>query len=198
MTRKCEQLWPSNMSTERKVPWQAAPHLGYWHEMLEIHLSIWERNGPCPREAAHYSLAESSKLTCHERAPSRRTSRRWFCHTSEVVTGRTFGCTKQNICAILLEVRNSMTRRRCTDGSLVEDRPLAAVRRDDRHARKRPARLSQHALEWTPLERPLRPGIRPGIRGVLVYHVSYALLARLVSLGLPGGGICSPGSLYLG
>src|SRR6266567_2639573 len=83
---------------------------------------------------------------------------------------------------------------RYTDGPFVEDRPLAAVRRGDRHARKRPARLSQHALAWTALERPLRPGIR----GVLVYHVSYTLLARLVSLGLPGGGICSPGSLYLG
>src|SRR5216683_135767 len=83
---------------------------------------------------------------------------------------------------------------RCTDGPFVEERPLAAVRRGDRHARKRPARLSQHALEWTALERPLRPGIR----GVLVYHLSHPLLARLVSLGLPGGGICSPGSLYLG
>src|SRR5439155_7196314 len=37
---------------------------------------------------------------------------------------------------------------RHTDGSLVEDRPLAAARRDYRHARKRLARLSQHALEW--------------------------------------------------
>src|SRR5260370_36631929 len=86
---------------------------------------------------------------------------------------------------------------RYTDGPFVEDRPLAAVRRGDRHARKRSARLSQHALEWTALERPKRPGIRPGIRGVLVYHLSHPLLARLVSLGLPGGGICSPGSLYL-
>src|SRR5260370_15973509 len=65
--------------------------------------SYWERNGLCPREAAQCSLAESSKLTCHERAPSRRTSRRWFCPTSEVVTGRKFGCTKQNICAIVLK-----------------------------------------------------------------------------------------------
>ena len=39
----------------------------------------------------------------------------------------------------------------------MEDRPLAAVRRDYRYARKRPASLSQHALEWTPVERPLRP-----------------------------------------
>jgi len=46
---------PPIMSTERKVPGQAAPHLGYRHEMLEINLSIWERNGPCPREAAQYS-----------------------------------------------------------------------------------------------------------------------------------------------
>src|SRR5258708_25726409 len=70
---------------------------------------------------------------------------------------------------------------RCTDGSLVEDRPLAAVRRDYRHARKRPARLSQHALEWTPLERPLRPPSATGIRSILVYHPSHTLLARLVS-----------------
>jgi hypothetical protein len=42
-------------------------------------------------EAAHYSLAESSKLTCQERTLSRRTSRRWFCHTSGVVTGRMLG-----------------------------------------------------------------------------------------------------------
>jgi len=70
---------------------------------------IWERNGPCPREAAHYSLAESSKLTCHERALSRRTSRRWFCHTSGVVTGRKLGCTKKNICAILLEARRFLS-----------------------------------------------------------------------------------------
>src|SRR3989440_2349686 len=70
---------------------------------------------------------------------------------------------------------------RCTDGSLVEDRPLAAVRRDDRHARKRPARLSQHALAWTPLERPLRPPTATGIRRILVYHLSHTLLARLVS-----------------
>src|SRR6266699_1458288 len=87
---------------------------------------------------------------------------------------------------------------RYTDGPFVEDRPLAAVRRGDRHARKRPARLSQRSLEWAPVERPLRSGIRPGIRGVLVYHLSHPLLARLVSLGLPGGGICTPGSLYLG
>ena len=71
---------PPIMSTERKVPGQAAPHLGYRHEMLEINLSIWERNGPCPREAAQCSLVESSTLTCHERAPSRKTPRRWFCH----------------------------------------------------------------------------------------------------------------------
>src|SRR5947209_2919268 len=83
---------------------------------------------------------------------------------------------------------------RYTDGHFVDDRPLEAVRRGDRHARKRPARLPQHALEWTALERPKRPGIR----GVLVYHLSHPLLARLVSLGLPGGGFCSPGSLYLG
>src|SRR5260370_31656032 len=53
----------------------------------------------------HHSLAESSKLTCHERALSRRTSGRWFCHTSGVVTGRKLGCTKKNICAILLEAQ---------------------------------------------------------------------------------------------
>src|SRR5260221_7134277 len=70
---------------------------------------------------------------------------------------------------------------RHTDGSLVEDRPLAAVRRGDRHARKRPARLSQHALEWTPLERPLRPPSATGIHSILVYHPSHTLLARLVS-----------------
>src|SRR5438876_7782284 len=70
---------------------------------------------------------------------------------------------------------------RHTDGSLVENRPLAAVRRDDRHARKRPARLSQHTLEWPPLERPLRPPTALGIRSILVYHLSHTLLARLVS-----------------
>src|SRR5437879_4321880 len=66
---------------------------------------------------------------------------------------------------------------RYTDGPFVEDPPLAAVRRGDRHARKRPARLSQHALEWTALERPLRPGIR----SILVNHLSHPLLARRVS-----------------
>src|SRR2546421_9080767 len=70
---------------------------------------------------------------------------------------------------------------RYTDGSIVEDRPLAAVRRGDRHARKRPARLSQHALEWMPLERPASPGIR----NILVYHPSHPLLARLLSHRLP-------------
>ena len=45
---------------------------------------------------------------------------------------------------------------------LVENRPVAAVRRDDRHARKRLACLSQHALAWTPLERPSDP-LRPRI-----------------------------------
>src|SRR5439155_17232928 len=87
---------------------------------------------------------------------------------------------------------------RHTDGSLVEDRPLAAVRRNYRHARKRPARLSQHALEWTPLERPLRRPTATGIRGILEYHLSHTLLARLVSHRLPRGGFCSPVSLYLG
>src|SRR5437764_5353614 len=70
---------------------------------------------------------------------------------------------------------------RHTDGSLVENRPLAAVRRNYRHARKRPARLSQHALEWTPLERPKRPPSATGIRSILVYHPSHTLLARLIS-----------------
>src|ERR1700693_2795571 len=70
---------------------------------------------------------------------------------------------------------------RHTDESIVEDRPLAAVRRDDRHARKRLARLSQHALEWTPLERPLRPPSATGIRSILVHHLSHTLLARLIS-----------------
>src|SRR6266699_3285294 len=46
-------------------------------------------------------------------------------------------------------------------------------------------------------DRPLA-AVRRGDRGVLVYHLSHPLLARLVSLGLPGGGICTPGSLYLG
>src|SRR6266702_5498418 len=77
-------------------------------------------------------------------------------------------------------VNHSYTWRH-TDGSLVEDRPLAAVRRDDRHARKRPARLSKHALEWTPVERPLRPPSATGICSILVYHPSHTLLARLVS-----------------
>src|SRR6266568_4029669 len=67
------------------------------------------------------------------------------------------------------------------DGSIVDNRPLAAVRRDYRHARKRPACLSQYALEWTPLERPLRPPSATGIRSILVSHLSHPLLARLVS-----------------
>src|SRR6266568_3922538 len=57
----------------------------------------------------------------------------------------------------------------------------SAVRRDDRHARKRPARLSQHAVEWPPLERPKRPPTALGIRSILVYYLSHTLLARLVS-----------------
>jgi len=57
----------------------------------------------------------------------------------------------------------------------VEDRPLAAARRDYRHARKRLARLSQHALEWTPLERPLRPPSATGISSILVQNLSYTL-----------------------
>src|SRR6266702_4109044 len=73
---------------------------------------------------------------------------------------------------------------RHTDGSLVENLPLAAVRRDYRHARKRPARLSQHALEWTPLERQLRALSVTGISSILVSHLSHPLLARLVSRGL--------------
>src|SRR5260370_23012829 len=86
---------------------------------------------------------------------------------------------------------------RYTDGSLVEYRPLAAVRRDYRHARKRPARLSQHALEWTPLERPLRPPSATGIRSILVYHPSHTLLAPLVS-HRPTLRIPSPPPLHLG
>src|SRR6266568_1327692 len=82
-------------------------------------------------------------------------------------------------------VNHSYTWRQ-TDGSLVENRPLAAVRRDDRHARKRPARLSQHAVEWPPLERPKRPPTALGIRSILVYYLSHTLLARLVSHRLTG------------
>src|SRR6266702_2347459 len=81
------------------------------------------------------------------------------------------GCCSQSL----------LTCRRHLDGSLVENRPLAAVRRDYRHARKRSARLSQHALEWTPVERPLRPPSASGICSILVYHPSHTLLARLVS-----------------
>src|SRR5438876_6209880 len=70
---------------------------------------------------------------------------------------------------------------RHTDGFIVEDRPLAAVRRNYRHARKRPASLSQHALEWTPLERPLSSTSATGIRSILLHHLSPTLLARLLS-----------------
>ncbi len=60
------------------------------HSIVKIPLMEWLM----ATLGAQYSLAESSKLTYHDRAPSRRTSRRLFCPTMLMAT--TFGWTKQN------------------------------------------------------------------------------------------------------
>ena len=92
--------------------------------------------------------------------------------------------------------------RRKKHGDNVAHRAVAAVRRRHRYARKRPGglprpRCGPSASGPTRRTSPLPRG-SPGVRGVLVSRLSYALLARPVSLRLPGGGIRAPRALYLG
>src|SRR5262249_38718391 len=67
-------------------------------------------------------------------------------------------------------------------GDLVEYRSMVAIWRSHRHARQRPAGLPHLAVARAPLARPSRPPPATGVRRVLVGHLSYALLARPVSL----------------
>src|SRR2546421_6638559 len=149
-----------------------------------------------PTSATSRRMTPSTRLS-RERRWSRRSKLRGGRSLSICIQGPNIGSSRRIALSMtprrlvlpgsgpLRSCTNGLIKRydtwRYTDGPFVEDRPLAAVRRDDRHARKRPARLSQHALEWTPLERPASPGIR----NILVYHPSHPLLARLLSHRLP-------------
>src|SRR5262249_46232314 len=57
--------------------------------------------------------------------------------------------------------------------------------------------LPQHAVEYTPLARPLQPSTVLALRRLLVAHPSYPLLARPVSHRLPRR-ICSRHTLQPG
>src|SRR5262245_53485827 len=74
---------------------------------------------------------------------------------------------------------------------------VATVRRSHRYVRKRSGGLPRIAVEGAALEQKVGRLLATRVLGVLVPHLSRSLLARLVSLRRPGGGLHSPGPLCL-